>query len=195
MTCRAVKADVAKLVELTTQNFARGGYALERSQDGRLIGSQPRHRDAPWQADSLKPYLVRGFKVSRDSQFVEKLEDIMGLCMSPPEHALVLCCDDKGQVQALDRSQPGLSMKKGHAQLMTYDYKHHSTTTLFAALNVRDGQGQGAALHRRQLRHAKAPGGAGVAAHAPEVQDALHTNLGVVAELLHLDPKMPQTNF
>ena len=93
-----------------------------------------------WQANGLKPHLVRGFKVSRDPKFVQKLEDIVGLYMSPPEHALVLCCDEKSQVQALDRTQPGLALKKGRAATMTHDYKRHGTTTLFAALNVLDGQ-------------------------------------------------------
>ena len=68
-----------------------------------------------WHAHGLKPHIVRGFKVSRDPQFVQKLEDIVGLYMSPPEHALVLCCDEKSQVQALDRTQPGLPLKKGRA--------------------------------------------------------------------------------
>jgi len=93
-----------------------------------------------WRANGLKPHIVRGFKVSRDPRFVEKLEDIVGLYMSPPEHALVLCCDEKSQVQALDRTQPGLPLKKGRAATMTHDYKRHGTTTLFAALNVLDGQ-------------------------------------------------------
>ena len=93
-----------------------------------------------WRANGLKPHIVRGFKVSRDPKFVEKLEDIVGLYMSPPEHALVLCCDEKSQVQALDRTQPGLPLKKGRAATMTHDYKRNGTTTLFAALNVLDGQ-------------------------------------------------------
>ena len=93
-----------------------------------------------WRKNGLKPHLVRGFKVSRDPLFVEKLEDIVGLYLSPPEHAIVLCCDEKSQVQALDRSQPGLPMKKGRAATMTHDYKRNGTTTLFAALNVLDGQ-------------------------------------------------------
>jgi hypothetical protein len=83
--------------------------------------------------------LVETFKVSRDPQFVEKLEDIVGLYLSPPEHALVLCCDEKSQVQALDRTQPGLPLKKGRAGTLTHDYKRHGTTTLFAALNTLDG--------------------------------------------------------
>jgi transposase len=93
-----------------------------------------------WRQHGLKPHRVRTFKVSRDPKFVEKLEDIVGLYLSPPEHALVLCCDEKSQVQALDRTQPGLPLKKGRAQTMTHDYKRHGTTTLFAALNVLDGQ-------------------------------------------------------
>ena len=91
---------------------------------------------------------MRGFKVSRDPQFVEKLEDIVGLYMSPPEHALVLCCDEKSQVQALDRTQLGLPLKKGRAAAMTHDYKRHGATTLFAALNVLDGQVIGQCQHR-----------------------------------------------
>ena len=103
-----------------------------------------------WRQHGLKPHRVRGFKVSRDPQFVEKLEDIVGLYMSPPDHALVLCCDEKSQVQALDRTQPGLPKKKGRVAAMTHDYKRNGTTTLFAALNVLDGQviGQCQQRHR-----------------------------------------------
>jgi len=93
-----------------------------------------------WRANGLKPHLVRSFKISRDPQFVEKLEDIVGLYLTPPEHAIVLCSDEKSQIQALDRTQPGLALKKGRASTMTHDYKRHGTTTLFAALNVLDGQ-------------------------------------------------------
>ncbi len=93
-----------------------------------------------WRANGLKPHIMRGFKVSRDPRFVEKIEDIVGLYMSPPAHTLVLCCDEKSQVQALDRTQPGLPLKRGRAATMTHDYKRNGTTTLFAALNVLDGQ-------------------------------------------------------
>jgi transposase len=92
-----------------------------------------------WRAHGLKPHLVRTFKVSNDPRFVEKLEDVVGLYLDAPEHALVLCCDEKSQVQALDRTQPGLPLKKGRAGTMTHDYVRHGTTTLFAALNVADG--------------------------------------------------------
>jgi transposase len=105
-----------------------------------------------WRAHGLKPHLVRTFKVSKDPRFVEKLEDVVGLYLACPEHALVLCCDEKSQVQALDRTQPGLPLKKGRAGTMTHDYVRHGTTTLFAALNVADGTliGQCQDRHRHQ---------------------------------------------
>ena len=88
----------------------------------------------------LKPHLVQTFKLSNDKQFVEKLEDVVGLYLSPPEHALALSCDEKSQIQALDRTQPGLPMKKGRGATMTHDYKRNGTTSLFAAMNVADGR-------------------------------------------------------
>lgn len=94
---------------------------------------------AIWREHGLKPHLARTFKVSNDAHFAEKLEDIVGLYLNAPEHALVLSCDEKSQVQALDRTQPGLPLKKGRAATFTHDYKRHGTTTLFAALNVVDG--------------------------------------------------------
>src|SRR5271170_5408296 len=93
-----------------------------------------------WRAHGLKPHQVRTFKLSRDPQFQEKLEDIVGLYMNPPEHAIVLCADEKSQIQALDRTQPGLPMKKGRCGTMTHDYKRNGTATLFAALDALDGQ-------------------------------------------------------
>jgi DDE superfamily endonuclease len=93
-----------------------------------------------WHKHGLKPHRIEGFKVSRDPRFVEKLTDIVGLYLDPSEHALVLCCDEKSQVQALDRTQPGLPMKPGRAGTMTHDYKRHGTTTLFAALSMLDGK-------------------------------------------------------
>ena len=92
-----------------------------------------------WRAQGLKPHLVRTFKVSNDPRFAEKLEDVIGLYLNAPEPALVLCGDEKSQVQALDRTQPGLPLKKGRAGTMTHDDVRHGTTTLFAALNVADG--------------------------------------------------------
>lgn len=92
-----------------------------------------------WKRHGLKPHLMRTFKLSRDPHFVERLEDVVGLYLHPPEHAIVLSVDEKSQIQALDRTQPGLPIKKGRAGTMTHDYKRHGTTTLFAALNTVDG--------------------------------------------------------
>ena len=98
------------------------------------------------------PHRFRQFKLSKDPKFVEKLQDIVGLYMAPPAHAIVLSIDEKSQIQALDRTQPGLPMKRGRCGTMTHDYKRHGTTTLFAALNVLDGtvMGQNMQRHRRQ---------------------------------------------
>ena len=93
-----------------------------------------------WRAHGLKPHQVRTFKLSGDPQFQEKLEDIVGLYLNPPEHAMVLCADEKSQIQALDRTQPGLPMKKGRCGTMTHDYKRNGTATLFAALDALQGQ-------------------------------------------------------
>jgi len=92
-----------------------------------------------WQAHGLKPHRVKTFKLSKDKRFVEKLTDVVGLYLNPPDKAMVLCVDEKSQIQALDRTQPGLPMKKGRCGTMTHDYKRNGTTTLFAALNVLDG--------------------------------------------------------
>src|ERR1700735_4168151 len=93
-----------------------------------------------WHAHGLKPHRVDAFKISNDPAFTEKLEDIVGLYLNPPEHALVLCADEKSQIQALDRTQPGLPMKKGRSGTTTHDYKRNGTATLFAALDALEGQ-------------------------------------------------------
>ena len=92
-----------------------------------------------WHANGLKPHLIETFKISKDKRFSEKLEAIVGLYLNPPEHAIVLCVDEKSQIQALDRTQPGLPLKKGRGTTMTHDYKRNGTATLFAALNTLDG--------------------------------------------------------
>jgi len=135
-----VKVDVARLVELTTQSTPEAATHWSTRTMAAELGISAASVSRHWRANGLKPHVVRGFKVSRDPKFIEKLEDIVGLYLSPPEHALVLCCDEKSQVQALDRTQPGLPLKKGRAATMTHDYKRNGTTTLFAALNVLDGQ-------------------------------------------------------
>ena len=144
-----VTVDVSRLVELTTQSKPKAATHWSTRTMAAELGVSAASVSRHWRAHGLKPHLVRGFKVSRDPEFADKLEDIVALYMSPPEHALVLCCDEKSQVQALDRTQPGLPMKKGRAATMTHDYKRHGTTTLFAALNVLDGK----VIGRCQPRH------------------------------------------
>src|SRR4030042_7186440 len=105
-----------------------------------------------WKKHNLKPHLVSTFKLSRDKRFVEKLCDIVGLYLNPPEKSLVLCLDEKSQIQALDRTQPGLPLKKGRCGTRTHDYVRHGTTTLFAALSMLDGKVIGDCMprHRHQ---------------------------------------------
>jgi len=102
-----------------------------------------------WQANDLKPHRVRTFKLSRDPQFEAKFWDVIGLYLDPPQQALVLCCDEKSQCQALERSQPGLPLGVGHIRTRTHDYVRHGTTTLFAALSMLDGR----VLARTEPRH------------------------------------------
>ena len=105
-----------------------------------------------WNLHGLKPHQSRTFKLSRDKLFVEKLTDVVGVYLNPPDKAVVLCVDEKSQIQALDRTQPGLPLKKGRCGTHTHDYVRHGTTTLFAALNVLDGKviGQCLPRHRHQ---------------------------------------------
>jgi transposase len=136
---RKPRINAGKLVRLTTQSTPEGATHWSTRRLAAKVGISDSSVLRIWRANGLKPHLVETFKVSRDPHFVEKLEDIVGLYLSPPEHALVLCCDEKSQVQALDRTQPGLPLKKGRAGTLTHDYKRHGTTTLFAALNTLDG--------------------------------------------------------
>ena len=107
---------------------------------------------AIWKAHGLSPHRWRNFKLSNDPAFAEKLADIVGLYVDPPAHAVVLSIDEKSQIQALDRTQPGLPMKKGRTGTMTHDYKRHGTTTLFAALNIPDGTVIGQNMQRHRHR-------------------------------------------
>ena len=130
---------MAEIVRLTTRALPETATHWSTRTLAAKVGVSDTTVLRVWHQYGLKPHLVRTFKVSRDPRFVEKLEDIVGLYLNPPEHALVLCCDEKSQVQALDRTQPGLPLKKGRAGTMTHDYKRHGTTTLFAALSTLDG--------------------------------------------------------
>lgn len=146
---RRSRIDAGEIVRLTTQTTPEAATHWSTRTLAAKAGISDTSVLRIWQANGLKPHRVESFKVSRDPKFVEKLEDIVGLYMSPPEHALVLCCDEKSQVQALDRTQPGLPLKKGRAATMTHDYKRHGTTTLFAALNTLDGS----VIARCEQRH------------------------------------------
>jgi transposase len=104
------------------------------------VGLSPSSIQRIWSAHGLKPHLTKRFKLSKDKRLVEKVKDVVGLYLDPPDRALVLSLDEKSQIQALDRTQPGLPMKKGRAGTWTHDYKRHGTTTLFAALDVATGK-------------------------------------------------------
>jgi transposase len=133
-------ATVTKVIQKTTQ--AKPPNATHWST--RLMAAEVGVSDATvrriWHKHGLKPHLMETFKVSNDPRFAEKLEAIVGLYLNPPEHALVLCCDEKSQIQALDRTQPSLPLKPGRAGTMTHDYKRNGTATLFAALNTINGK-------------------------------------------------------
>ena len=103
-----------------------------------------------WQTHELSPHRVRTFKLSKDKRFIEKLVDVVGLYLRPPENAIVLSVDEKSQIQALDRTQPGLPLKKGRCGTMTHDYKRHGTTTLFAALEMASGKLIGRCMKRHR---------------------------------------------
>jgi transposase len=128
-----------ELVRKTTQSQPENATHWSTRSMAAAMGISEASVRRIWHAHGLKPHLIETFKVSKDKQFVEKVEDVVGLYLNPPEHAIVLCVDEKSQIQALDRTQPGLPLKKGRCGTMTHDYKRNGTATLFAALNVADG--------------------------------------------------------
>ena len=130
---------VKKVVEMTLHRKPANATHWSTRTMARAAGISEASVRRIWRAHGLKPHRVRTFKLSRDPEFTEKLEDIVGLYLSPPEHAMVLCADEKSQIQALDRTQPGLPMKKGRCGTMTHDYKRNGTATLFAALDALEG--------------------------------------------------------
>jgi transposase len=142
-------AKVAEIVAKTTQATPPHTTQWSRSTMAMEAGISESSVGRIWRTHGLKPHRVESFKISNDPEFAAKLEDIVGLYLNPPEHALVLSVDEKSQIQALDRTQPGLPMKKGRGQTMTHDYKRNGTTTLFAALNTANGE----VYHLCQQRH------------------------------------------
>ncbi len=129
----------AEVVRKTLHETPEGQTHWSRATMAAATGLSDSTIGRIWREHGLKPHRVRSFKLSTDPRFVQKLKDIVGLYLNPPEHAIVLSCDEKSQIQALDRTQPGLPMKKGRCGTMTHDYKRNGTTSLFAALNVADG--------------------------------------------------------
>jgi len=150
---RVLTAEMVDLiVSKTTQEKPEAATHWSTRTMAKAVGVSKYAVQRVWVAHGLKPHRVKTFKVSNDPQFVEKLIDVVGLYMNPPEHALVLSCDEKTQIQALDRTQKGLPINKGRCGTMTHDYKRNGTTTLFAALAVAEGKVIGTCMqkHRHQ---------------------------------------------
>ena len=146
-------ADKIKLiVQATLQTKPKGMTQWSCRQMAKAQGVSKSTVSNIWRSHNLKPHRVKQFKLSRDLRFLEKLTDVVGLYLNPPDQAIVLCVDEKTQIQALDRTQPGLPMKKGRLGTMTHDYKRNGTTCLFAALEILQGKvvGECYARHRHQ---------------------------------------------
>ncbi len=143
---------IKRVVDLTLHETPSNATHWSLPTMAAKVGLAPSTVRKIWRAHNLQPHRVETFKLSRDPDFVEKVEDIVGLYLNPPAKALVLSVDEKSQIQALDRTQPGLPMKPGRAGTMTHDYKRHGTTTLFAALNMLDGRVIGACMPRHRAR-------------------------------------------
>ena len=147
----ATSADkVAEIVAMTCQDPPHEATHWTGRAMARASGLSLRTIQRIWAAHKLQPHRVRTFKRSRDPAFARKLADVVGLYVDPPAHAVVLSLDEKSQIQALDRTQPGLPLKPGRCGTMTHDYKRHGTTTLFAALNILDGTVVGRCMRRHR---------------------------------------------
>jgi transposase len=146
------QATIEQIVELTRNSTPAGHTHWSCRTMAATVGVSPATVQRVWAARGLKPHLVKTFKLSNDPRFEEKLIDVVGLYLNPPEQAIVLCLDEKSSVQAIDRTQPSLPMVQGRAATMTHDYKRNGTTTLFAALDVVTGKviGQCLPRHRHQ---------------------------------------------
>lgn len=143
---------VQRIVEATTQTKPPGATHWSTRSMARAQGVSKATVQRIWSAHGLQPHRTKRFKLSSDRRFTEKLTDVVGLYLNPSDKAIVLCVDEKSQIQALQRTQPGLPMKKGRCGTMTHDYKRYGTTTLFAALNILDGRvvGECMAKHRHR---------------------------------------------
>jgi transposase len=143
-------AKVRAIIERTTQTTPPDATHWSTNSMAKAAGVSASTVARIWREHGLKPHRIKSFKLSNDKQFVQKLETIVGLYLNPPQHAIVLSCDEKSQIQALDRTQPSLPLKKGRAATMTHDYVRHGTTTLFAALNTLDGKLIGTCMRRHR---------------------------------------------
>ena len=141
-----------QVIAKTVQETPPHATHWSRSLMAEAVGISPSSVGRIWAEAGLKPHLTRSFKVSNDPMFEEKVTEIVGLYLDPPERAVVLCVDEKSQIQALDRTQPGLPLKKGRAATVTHDYKRHGTTTLFAALDVKSGMVIGECMPRHRAK-------------------------------------------
>jgi transposase len=147
---RSISANkVQQIVDCTTQTKPTNATQWSTRSMAQAMSVSEATVRRIWKAHGIKPHLIRGFKLSNDKQFVEKLDDIVGLYLNPPEHALVLSCDEKSQIQALDRTQPLLPLAPKLPETRTHDYIRNGTTTLFAALNTLDGK----VIHTCMPRH------------------------------------------
>ena len=144
------EAAAARIIEWTTRKKPNNATHWSTRTLAAELGVSRSMVNRVWRVNGLKPHLSRTFKVSNDPHFVEKVVDVVGLYLDPPEHALVLCVDEKTQIQALDRTQPTLPLKKGRCGTMTHDYVRNGTTTLFAALNVAEGKLIGTCMNRHR---------------------------------------------
>lgn len=142
--------EVKTVVEATLHTLPRGATHWSTRTMAKATGLGKSTIQRIWDAHGLQPHRVETFKLSKDKHFVEKLTDVVGVYLDPPDKAVILCVDEKTQIQALDRTQPGLPIKKGRCGTMTHDYKRHGTTCLFAALNVLEGSVIGSCYPRHR---------------------------------------------
>jgi transposase len=147
---RITDADVERVMRLTLETAPRDATHWSTRAMARRCGLSQTAVSRIWRAFSLRPHRVKTFKLSKDPLFIEKVRDIVGLYLNPPDKALVLCVDEKAQIQALDRTQPVLPMRPGQVERRTHDYTRHGTTSLFAALNVSTGKVIGEFHHRHR---------------------------------------------
>ena len=185
------QAVAERIVRVTTQERPFNATHWSTNSLADHLGVSQSMVSRVWRANGLKPHLTRGFKVSNDRRFVEKLIDVVGLYLNPPERAIVFCVDEKSQIQALDRTQRCLPLKKGRCGTMTHDYVRNGTTTLFAALNVAEGKLIGTCMsrHRHQefikflrLMDAQTPPGCGLAPDCGQLRDPQTSESPVMAE-------------